>query len=378
MDGPADLTILHIGAGRYRPGDREHVTYGIWRELARGFRSYHVVGRSSQGPARWSDGNLHVTLLPSRADREAEFLLTQFRALPIGLRIKPDVIVCQSPVLGGFAAIAIRRWTGAKTLMELHGAEFFAPSRFGSSRWLLQALSRFALRRADRIRVQTPRMAEQLTATYGSHLAGLVRVLAPRVDLSRFSGKSAAPRREGPLRIAMVGAINPNKGQLRLMRALLNASFAIELHTVGDGPDLDELRKRSLDLRDERSTLQVIVHGRQDHRDVSRLLADCDLFAMYSRTEATPRAIMEAMAVGLPIVTTNAGFCADIVEHGREGFVLGPHPDQEVVDVLERFRQDPRLARRMGAAAQMRARRDYDSVKLFEEYRHLIAETAGR
>ena len=83
------------------------------------------------------------------------------------------------------------------------------------------------------------------------------------------------------------------------------------------------------------------------------------------------------LAIGLPVVTTDAGFCADIVEHGREGFVLGPDPDSEIVEVLERFRNDPELARRMGAAGRERAEREFDSVRLFDEYRRLIAETAA-
>ena len=56
------------------------------------------------------------------------------------------------------------------------------------------------------------------------------------------------------------------------------------------------------------------------HKQVAAVLRSSDVFVMYSQTEATPRAVMEAMAVGLPVVTTDAGFCADIVEHGHEGF----------------------------------------------------------
>jgi glycosyltransferase involved in cell wall biosynthesis len=373
-----ELTVLHIGAGRYRPGDRSHVTYGIWRELASGFRDYYVIGRSVGPPAEWSDGNLHVILIGSRVDREAEFLLSQFKAVPLARRIRPQVIVCQSPVLGGLAAIAIARRTGARVLMELHGAEFFAPAHFGSRLWFLQALTRFALRRADRIRVQTARMADQVARTYGTALGSRVRILPPRVDLSRFRMKETAKPHGKALRVAMIGAVNLNKGQLRLAEALRDAPFEIELHVVGAGPSLDELVAKSGRLRREGSRLQVVAHGPLAHDRVAEMLSDCDVFVMYSRTEATPRAMMEAMAVGLPVVTTNAGFCADIVEHGREGFVLGSDPDGEIVEMLDRFRTDPQLAKRMGAAGQKRARRDYDSVRLFDEYRKLIAETAGR
>jgi glycosyltransferase involved in cell wall biosynthesis len=110
---------------------------------------------------------------------------------------------------------------------------------------------------------------------------------------------------------------------------------------------------------------------------VAELLLKCDLLVMYSRTEATPRAIMEAMACGLPVVTTNVGFCSDIVEDGVEGFILGPDPDKEIIGIIRRFNDDRKLLSRLGAAARHRAVRDYDSVRLFEEYRRLIVETAN-
>jgi glycosyltransferase involved in cell wall biosynthesis len=376
MTPPYDLSVLHIGAARYQPRARDHVTYGIWRELAAGFREYHVVGRSTSGPASWSDGNLHVTLIPSRAARELEFLLTQLKAVPLGLSVKPDVIVCQSPALGGLAAIRIARRTGARVLMEMHGMEFFVPTRPGSRLWALQQICRFALRRATLVRVLSPRMGDRLVELYGDYLKPRIRVLPPRVNLSDFS-QQAAPRESGPLRLVMVGAVNGNKGQRRLIRALANVAFPVELHIVGGGPDLEATKKDATGLAAEGSNLHVVAHGRLSHSAVADALGDADILVQFSVSEGTPRAIMEAMAIGLPVVTTDAGFCADIVQHGREGFVLGPDPDSEIVEVLERFRNDPGTARRMGAAGRERAEREFDSVRLFDEYRRLIAETAA-
>ena len=176
----------------------------------------------------------------------------------------------------------------------------------------------------------------------------------------------------------MVGAVNPNKGQVRLIRALQHIPFRIELHVVGDGPDLDTVMQLAKCMTAEVRNLQVITHGALPHPEVAGVLCNCDLFVFYSAMEAAGRAMMEAMAMGLPVIITNAGFCVDFVEDGREGFVLGSDPDGEIVNVLERFRSEPGLAELMGRAARARAKRDYDSVKLFNAYRGLIAETAAR
>jgi glycosyltransferase involved in cell wall biosynthesis len=377
MKRPHDLSVVHISPGKYHPLDRGHVTYGIWRELASGFGDYHVIARSSAGPAEWSDGNLHVTLVKSRFGREAEFLFTQLGQVGRMMRAKADVIVCQSPALGGVAALQVARRSGARTLMELHGMEFFARARFGSRLWLLQRMSRYALNRADRIRVLSPGMQQALARIYGRHLLARTTILPPRVNTSQFAGKRQSPAASGSLRIAMVGAVNANKGQLRLIRALRSSPFPIELHLAGDGPELLACQEAAQSLAAGGSLLAVRIHGRLAHSDVAELLEKCDLLVLYSRTEATPRAIMEAMACGLPVVTTNAGFCADIIEDGAEGFVIGPNPDKDVIEVLRRFNDDRSLISRMGAAAQERARRNYDSVRLFDEYRRLITETAS-
>lgn len=378
MNSRQKLTVLHIGAARYRREDRGHVTYGIWRELASGFRRYEVIARSQDKAAQWSDGNLRVTLISSHMDREVEFLVTQFKALPQALRIKPDVIVCQSPVLGGLAAIVAADMIGAKTLIEMHGMEFFVPARFGSRLWIIQQLTRFAIKRADMIRVLSPRMGEQLARMYGADLAGRTKVLPPRVDTSHFIRKTRYRDAGDALRLVMVAAVNDNKGQLRLISALARSQLPLELHIVGEGPDLENVRRKAETLLREDANLRVVVHGALPHAAVAGVLHQCDVFIFYSIIESAGRAMMEAMAVGLPVVITNAGFCVDFVKHGEEGFVLGPDPDSEIVGVLERFNADRALAQRMGAAARERAIRDFDSVRLFEEYRQLIAETARR
>jgi len=377
MISKRDLSVLHIGPGKYQPFDRSHVTYEIWSELAAGFRDYHVIARSVNAPAEWCDGNLRITLLPSRTEREAEFLISQFKSVPVAVRHKPDVIVCQSPPLGGLAAIIIARLTGAKILMELHGAEYFVRARFASRMWILQRLTKFAIGRSDRIRVVSQGMRLRLLDGYGGALDGRISIVSPRVNLARFDC-TRVNNVAGPLRLAMVGAVNNNKGQLRLIQALEAAPFELELRIAGEGPDLAECRERATSLAKTHSALRVICEGFLPPDGVAALLRSCDILIIYSRSEGTPRAAMEAMAAGVPVITTDAGFCVDIVADGVEGFVLGNDSDREIVNVLTMLNSDRRLLARMGAAARQRARRDFDSIRLFDDYRKLIADTAAR
>jgi glycosyltransferase involved in cell wall biosynthesis len=372
MSGPNGISVLHIGSGKYRPFDRGHVTYAIWRELASRFREYHVIARSAGAPADWCDGNLRITLLRSWTRREAEFMLSQFAAVRAGISQHPDVIVCQSPNAGGMAAVLIARVTGARLLIELHSDVYFKVVSSKSKDWLVQKIARLVLPAATAVRVLSPRMGRELARVYGENVGLRSKVVPPRVDLSLFGNVRKACR-SGPLRLIMIGSVSARKGQLRLVEGLQSLPFPAELRIVGDGPDLRECKARAA----RAANLAVRFEGAVPQADLPEMLGQSDLFVLYSNSEGTPRAMMEAMACGLPVVTTNAGFCADIVEDGVEGFVLGPDPDSEIIDVLRRFNDDRDLLSRMGAAARERARRDYDSVRLFDEYRRLIAETAN-
>lgn len=369
----ADLSVLHIGAGRYKPDDTSHPTFDIWRELARGFRRYTVIGRSTEPvAATLQEGNLTVHLLPSRLVREAEFLFSQFFALKIAKDVGADVVVSQSPVLGGLAGLAICLRLGAKLMVELHTDEFFEPAAIGSSNWVLQKLSAPVLPRAHLVRVLSDGMKKRAVSKYGAEIENHTVALPPRVDLARFLVKSDWGV-GSCLKIIIVGSVIKRKRQYELITALLQSDLPVEIWIVGDGPELEACRATAADLGDED---KVRFFGRINHAELSEILPQADVFVMFSTHEGTPRAIMEAMAVGLPVVTTDAGFCADIIEHGVEGLVLGADPKQEIIHVLKHLFDNSELRARMGQAAHQRAVRDYDAGKLYERYRSLIRETA--
>jgi len=91
------------------------------------------------------------------------------------------------------------------------------------------------------------------------------------------------------------------------------------------------------------------------HRpDAVRLLAACDLFALASIHEGLPVALMEALALGLPVVATTAGGVPEVVEHGREGLLVSPRRPMELADALVTLLTDDNRRRQMSAAAARR------------------------
>ncbi len=108
--------------------------------------------------------------------------------------------------------------------------------------------------------------------------------------------------------------------------------------------------------------------------DVPDILALSDVFVLPSYyREGIPRVLLEACAVGLPIVTTDMPGCRDVVQQNANGFVVPPRDDRALVAAIERLLANPRLRREMGAAASEFVREHFDLDTVAAAYMALYA-----
>jgi hypothetical protein len=172
----------------------------------------------------------------------------------------------------------------------------------------------------------------------------------------------------GLCRLLYVGRLSPEKGLLNLLDAMaaLRESgnqaqpgpsplpVRIELTLAGHGPQLAALRQRvaELGLAD-----RVRFAGLLDRAGVYRELAAADLFVLPSLTEGFPKALVEAMAAGIPAVASGVGAIPMILglegEHGR---VIPPGNVDALVAALAALGADPARRSRLGQNARRRAR----------------------
>ena len=101
--------------------------------------------------------------------------------------------------------------------------------------------------------------------------------------------------------------------------------------------------------------------------DAVHLLAGCDLFVLASRHEGGPLAVLEALAMGLPVVATSVGVVPDVVTDGVEGILVPPRRPDLLADALERLVLDTGRRTAMSAAALRRA----DDLDVVTTVRHL-------
>ncbi|NDJ76811.1 MAG: glycosyltransferase [Chloroflexi bacterium] len=138
---------------------------------------------------------------------------------------------------------------------------------------------------------------------------------------------------------------------------------------IGDGARRDEMAA----LVDELGVKHVLwLAGEQT--DIPALLAHMDIFALTSRNEGTPNAVMEAMCAGLPCVVTAAGDCPHIVVEGETGYIV---PVGNVAQLAERvlhLAHDATLRQRLGERGAARMQQEFALGVMARHYEDLFAQ----
>jgi glycosyltransferase involved in cell wall biosynthesis len=176
--------------------------------------------------------------------------------------------------------------------------------------------------------------------------------------------------------IGTASVLEPRKNIAQLLRAVrvLGSEFAgVRLLIVGSGPAEAELRAAAAALG-----VNGLVRFAGFRADVPRVLNAFDLFALASHSEGLSRAVMEAMAAGLPCVVTDVGGNAEAVRHGETGFVVAPGAERAFIEGLRVLVSDVNRRRDMGDAGRRRAFAEFAPERMAREYDRLYLDLLTR
>ena len=216
---------------------------------------------------------------------------------------------------------------------------------------VLRPLTRWIWRRADRVVAVCESLGQLARETY----PGLRYSVVPNgVDLDLFHPAADASPRRGPIRCLAVARLIERKGLGDLIRALAlldRGRFVLEI--VGGGSDEHLLRQLAAEqgVGDE-----VQFLGPLSRAGVARRYREADLFTLPSSAEAFGNVFAEALASGLPIVSSRIGGIPDLVEHGTNGLLITPGDIHSLAGAIRYLADDPELrlemARRNRAKAE--------------------------
>jgi glycosyltransferase involved in cell wall biosynthesis len=324
-------------------------------------------------------------LSPADDLRTLVHLYREFRAL------KPAIVhthMAKAGMLGRLAAFAYNLTRGsaprAKVVHTYHGHVldgYF--SKFMTTVFI--SIERALATISDRIIAISPAIRQGLLETYKIGRPSKYRIVPLGFDLEPFArvddAARAAARRElnlppGALVVATVGRLTAIK-QHRLFLETVARVVAAHPSTIaliaGDG----ELRD---DLTAAAASLGITDHVRMLgwRRDLATIYAATDVFLLTSRNEGTPVALIEAMASGVPGVSTDVGGVTDVIG-GREIGRTAPFGDADALArEINELLANPPLRSEMGVRARSRVLAHYDIKRLVGDiatlYRELLAE----
>jgi glycosyltransferase involved in cell wall biosynthesis len=182
------------------------------------------------------------------------------------------------------------------------------------------------------------------------------------VDHTRFSPRRA-PAASGPAEIICVGRLVGAKGQhvlLAAFRKLLSEGRNVRLRLIGKGPERNSLEAAADEygIKDA-----VIFEGAVGIARVREALEQATVFTLPSFAEGIPVALMEAMAMEIPVVSTTIAGIPELIRHEVDGLLVSPSDDAQLADALARLIDDHELRRRLGRSGRMRVQESYDLHK---------------
>jgi glycosyltransferase involved in cell wall biosynthesis len=190
--------------------------------------------------------------------------------------------------------------------------------------------------------------------------ARVIRYVPNGIDLGRFATDGALRDTSNPV-IGVVAALREEKNIARLVRAFARLPSG-RLLIVGDGPERAALMAlaESLGVADR-------VRFAGHHQDTAGFYAQFDVFALSSDTEQMPLSVIEAMASGLPVVSTAVGDVPLMVAVQNAPFIT-PLDDSALGAALAVMAGNPAIRHAVGVANLAKAQRDFDQAAMFDAH----------
>ena len=218
---------------------------------------------------------------------------------------------------------------------------------------------------ADRLVVNSTFMRDILQ----SHGYSMVTVIPNGITLAEWTNTETMPL-TGQVKLAFWGKLFSKKGLDTLIRAfaLLSREFPdTHLYLAGSGPEEGLYRELARDLG---ISPKVHFMGKLHHETLKSLAASSDICVFPSQYEGFGISILEAMALGKPVVTSNRGGQLDFVVHGKNALLVDPGDPELLAACLARLAKDAELRRSLGKEARKTAEK-YDWGRIAPLYEEL-------
>ncbi|MBY0508575.1 MAG: glycosyltransferase family 4 protein [Rhodospirillaceae bacterium] len=303
---------------------------------------------------------------PSSAAQGTAFLFAALRAAPnLARQWKVDIALCFFGLPGGPLGWLLKRRLGIPYIIALQGGDVPAPelAQQGTYNRLVNRGLNYLWRNAGAVVANSDRLAEEARR---HDPKTPIAVIPHGADTHGITPKEDyAPR--GDVSLLYVGRLAEQRGFDVLLPALAMLSSALKwkLTLAGDGPDWPNVAASAarLALID-----RIDLRGWQGWSVLPELYRSADVFVLPSYDEGMPAALLEAMATGLPVVSTHVAGRGEAVLHEKTGLLVPPQDSEALADALTLMIADPSRWETFGRAGRARVESYYSWTKVAEQW----------
>jgi glycosyltransferase involved in cell wall biosynthesis len=310
------------------------------------------------GPAGW--GRVAATLrrdVQGSLARRIALAMTGAMLSGVARRDGLEHVHVHSCADAALVAMFAHRLSGLSYSISLHG-----PLRdYGPNQPVKWRHARFAV-------VITRAILAEVREMLAGNLPPVVELAPMGVDLATFGREAPyAPwTGDGPARVVSVGRLNRVKGHQELIEAVrLARADGLDLHLTICGEDEQGGTgfRRTLQAQIDAAGLgdAVQLTGAVSEARVLAEIERAHVFALASHAEPLGVAIMEAMAMAIPVVATDAGGVPELVDSGRDGVLVPPRAPEALAAALTDLLRDPEAALRLSRAARAKIAAEFHS-----------------
>lgn len=271
-------------------------------------------------------GSLQRSINPfndRKAMREIRQLIREF---------KPDIVHTHASKAGALGRMAAYKEKVPVIVHTFHGHVFH--SYFGKLKtWIYKLAERRLAKKTDAIIAISEIQKSELTEIHKIAPESKFRVIQLGFDLDRFNEKKEEKRKlfrekynvsDNTIVIGIIGRLTAIKNHELFIESIRliskKSGKKIRAFIIGDGERMVDLKNLASVVEKEMGT--EIFEFTSWIKNVDDVLPGLDIVALTSFNEGTPVSLIEAQAAGVPLISTNVGGVADVVDHERTGFIV--------------------------------------------------------
>lgn len=256
-----------------------------------------------------------------------------------------DLIIAWSGVPAGYLAYKLNKKTKVQYVVLLRGADV----PFWEKRWekLDKHIFSWLSPKVWKNSIKTIANSSGLKTQAKKIFNGKIDVIPNGVDINFFK---PLIKKNKILKIISVGRLIPRKNFDLLIESVSEIKDNFELQIVGDGPEKENLMKL---IKEKRLGRKVKLLGLKNKKEISKLYSNADVYCLSSSNEGMSNTVLEAMASGLPIITTNVAGSKELVKDN--GFIV-PINAKKLKEKIEILLKNSGLRKLMGKKSRKYAK----------------------